>query len=74
VNHIVPDALSDTAGVSLFPVTVLLGRHAIVRAVWIGYRPGMETEIERYVDRVLSQEESNVEGRNPNDEGMSKSK
>ena len=40
-----------------FPTTLLLGRHGVIRAVWVGYRPGVETEIERYVDKVLSEEE-----------------
>jgi cytochrome c biogenesis protein CcmG, thiol:disulfide interchange protein DsbE len=40
-----------------FPTTVLLDRRGIIRAVWVGYRPGVETEMERYISMVL--EESN---------------
>jgi thiol-disulfide isomerase/thioredoxin len=38
-----------------FPTSVLLDRRGVIRAVWVGYRPGMETEMERYIDRVLGE-------------------
>jgi thiol-disulfide isomerase/thioredoxin len=57
LNQVVPDAMDAGSGISLFPTTVLLDRHGLIRAVWIGYRPGVETEMERYVDQVLSEEE-----------------
>jgi thiol-disulfide isomerase/thioredoxin len=57
VDRLIPDALDKISGVSLFPLTVLLDRRGTIRAIWIGYRPGVETEIERYVDRVLSEED-----------------
>jgi cytochrome c biogenesis protein CcmG, thiol:disulfide interchange protein DsbE len=40
-----------------FPTTILLDRRGTIRAVWVGYRPGVETEMERYISMVL--EESN---------------
>jgi thiol-disulfide isomerase/thioredoxin len=49
-------ALDQVVPFDGFPFTVLLGRHGVVRGVWVGYRPGVETEIERYVDQVLSEE------------------
>jgi thiol-disulfide isomerase/thioredoxin len=39
-----------------FPTTVLLDRRGVIRAVWVGYRPGTETEIEHFVDKLLSEE------------------
>ena len=39
-----------------YPLTVLLDRGGVIRAVWVGYRPGAETEMERYIDRVLEEE------------------
>jgi thiol-disulfide isomerase/thioredoxin len=38
-----------------YPTSVLLDRHGVVRDVWVGYRPGVETEMERRVDEVLSE-------------------
>ena len=39
-----------------FPTTLLLGRGGVIRAVWVGYRPGLETEMERYIGMVLDRE------------------
>ncbi len=36
-----------------YPLTVLLDRKGVIRAVWVGYRPGAETEMERHIDMVL---------------------
>jgi thiol-disulfide isomerase/thioredoxin len=38
-----------------YPLTVLLDRRGVIRAVWVGYRPGAETEMERYIDMVLEE-------------------
>ncbi len=40
-----------------FPTTVLVDRLGVVRAVWVGYRPGVETQMERYVGVVLNENE-----------------
>lgn len=52
-------ALQQVLGLkgSAFPTTVLLDRQGILRAVWIGYRPGLETEMERITDDVLQETE-----------------
>jgi cytochrome c biogenesis protein CcmG, thiol:disulfide interchange protein DsbE len=55
-DQIVPEAVDHSSGVSLFPLTLLLDRRGVVRAVWLGYRPGAETEMERYIDMVLEEE------------------
>ncbi len=47
------DDLIDFRG---YPTTVLLDRSGVIRAVWVGYRPGMETEMERHVGTVLEEE------------------
>ncbi len=39
-----------------FPTTLLLDRRGVIRAVWVGYRPGVETEMERYVSTLLDEE------------------
>jgi thiol-disulfide isomerase/thioredoxin len=57
-DQLIPDAVDEGSGVSLFPLAVLLDRRGAVRAIWIGYRPGTETEIERYVDKVLNETEN----------------
>jgi cytochrome c biogenesis protein CcmG, thiol:disulfide interchange protein DsbE len=38
-----------------FPTTVLLDRRGAIRAVWVGYRPGVETEMERYIGVALEE-------------------
>ncbi len=48
------DKQSDIEG---FPTTVLLDRHGLIRAVWVGYRRGAETEMERYIDTLLDEKE-----------------
>ena len=61
IDQLIPDAVQEIGGVPLFPLTVLLDRQGVIRAIWIGYRPGVETEIERYVDKVLSETEEKPE-------------
>lgn len=39
-----------------YPTTVLLDRRGVIRAVWLGYRPGREIEMERYVNKILDEE------------------
>ena len=39
-----------------YPTTVLLDRRGVIRAVWAGYRPGMETEMERHIGTLLDEE------------------
>ncbi len=46
-------AVTDFAGV---PTTLLLDRHGVIRAIWKGYGPGVETEMERYIAMVLAEE------------------
>ncbi len=46
-------AVTDFAG---FPTTLLLDRHGVIRAIWKGYGPGVETEMERYISLVLAEE------------------
>jgi len=38
-----------------YPTTILLDRRGVIRAVWAGYRAGVETEMERIVDAVLNE-------------------
>jgi thiol-disulfide isomerase/thioredoxin len=38
-----------------YPTTVLLDRRGVIRAVWVGYRRGMETEMERHIGMVLEE-------------------
>jgi hypothetical protein len=39
----------------------LLDRRAVIRAVWVGYRPGVETEMERYISTLLDEENKPAE-------------
>jgi cytochrome c biogenesis protein CcmG, thiol:disulfide interchange protein DsbE len=54
-------AVDQVIGFEGFPTTVLLDRYGVIRAVWSGYRPGVETEIERYVDKILSETDDQQE-------------
>jgi len=40
-----------------YPTTLLLDRRGAVRAVWTGYRPGVETEMERWIGTLLEGKE-----------------
>jgi thiol-disulfide isomerase/thioredoxin len=42
----------------LFPLTLLLDGKGVIRAVWLGYRAGVETEMERYIGMVLEEEKT----------------
>lgn len=39
-----------------FPTTLLLDRDGVIRAVWVGYWSGMETEMERTIGMILDKE------------------
>jgi thiol-disulfide isomerase/thioredoxin len=38
-----------------YPTTVLLDRNGIIRAIWLGYEPGTETEMEQLVSKLLAE-------------------
>ena len=48
-------AVDETIALEGYPTTILLDRRGVVRAVWVGYRPGVETEMERVIDEILSE-------------------
>jgi thiol-disulfide isomerase/thioredoxin len=48
-------AVDQIIGFDGYPTSVLLDRHGAIRAVWAGYRPGVETEMERFIDEILSE-------------------
>ncbi len=39
-----------------FPTTLLLNRRGEIRAIWVGYRPGVEIEMEQHIDAILNEE------------------
>jgi len=58
-----PDARTLSAAGRLtnspgFPTTLLLDRRGVIRAVWIGYRPGSETEMEQWIGDLLDEKET----------------
>jgi cytochrome c biogenesis protein CcmG, thiol:disulfide interchange protein DsbE len=57
-DNMTESAIDQLIGFEGFPTTLLLDRRGVIRAVWVGYRSGVETEIERFVDRVLSEDRS----------------
>jgi len=54
-------ALGNLIALDSYPTTVLLDRRSVIRAVWVGYRPGMETEMERYIGAILDEENKPLE-------------
>jgi len=48
-------SVDQVIGFEGYPTSVLLDRKGIVRAVWVGYLPGMETEVERSIGSVLEE-------------------
>ena len=48
-------AFRQLGGRSVFPTTVLLDGQGMVRAVWVGYAPGVMEEIERRVVSLLAE-------------------
>jgi thiol-disulfide isomerase/thioredoxin len=50
------NALGRIVNMEGYPTTLLLDHHGIIRAVWVGYRPGVETEMERYISRLLDED------------------
>ena len=38
-----------------YPLSLLLDRKGVIRAVWSSYRPGVETEMERFIDMLLEE-------------------
>jgi cytochrome c biogenesis protein CcmG, thiol:disulfide interchange protein DsbE len=38
-----------------YPTSVLLDRQGVIRAIWVGYRPGLETEMERHIGLLLEE-------------------
>jgi thiol-disulfide isomerase/thioredoxin len=51
------DAVDQMIGFDGFPTTLLVDRQGVIRAVWVGYQPGVETEMETYVGKVLAESE-----------------
>ena len=48
--------LSTLMDMESFPTTILLDRNGVIRAVWVGYHPGAETEMERYIGMYLEKD------------------
>ncbi|MCE5302520.1 MAG: TlpA family protein disulfide reductase [Planctomycetaceae bacterium] len=42
-------------GFNGFPTTLLVDRRGVIRAVWAGYRPGMEEEVGQFVEQFLAE-------------------
>jgi len=49
-------ALGARVPLAGFPTSVLVDRQGVIRAVWSGYRTGMEIEMERLIGQVLTEE------------------
>jgi hypothetical protein len=47
--------LDSVIGDFAFPTTILLDRDGIIRAVWVGYGSGDQRQMERLVERLLTE-------------------
>ena len=47
-------AIAGEVGLSSYPTTILLDKNSIIRAVWIGYMPGSEEEMQLEIERLLA--------------------
>jgi thiol-disulfide isomerase/thioredoxin len=52
-DHSARSALAETIEFSGYPMTFAIDRQGVVRAVWAGYRPGMEENVESVVASLL---------------------
>ncbi len=53
-NRQILASLTDMQGFG-YPTTVLLDRSGIIRALWIGYQPGFESQMEQLVSQLLAE-------------------
>lgn len=51
------EAMAPVINFDGFPTSVLLDRRGVIRAIWVGYRPGVENEIEKQILKVLNESE-----------------
>jgi thiol-disulfide isomerase/thioredoxin len=49
------EAIFQVVGQFGYPTTLLVGRDGAIRAIWIGYAPGMERQMRQFVEQALSQ-------------------
>jgi thiol-disulfide isomerase/thioredoxin len=47
-------AVDRVIGFQGFPTSLLLDRQGVIRAVWVGYQPGTEAEIEDHIEKELA--------------------
>jgi hypothetical protein len=52
------DAFRQVAGRTGFPTNFVLDRRGVIRAVWVGYGPGLENEMKSTVRRLLREQET----------------
>lgn len=52
VTRLAFDELERFAG---YPTTILLDRQGIIRAVWVGYRPGVERDMRQRIDSLAAE-------------------
>jgi thiol-disulfide isomerase/thioredoxin len=46
-------AAGQVVDVQYFPTTLLLDRHGVIRAIWVGYEPGTEKQMEENIEKAL---------------------
>ncbi|MEN6450625.1 MAG: TlpA disulfide reductase family protein [Thermoguttaceae bacterium] len=57
-NSITLSAVDAAIGFQAYPTTLLLDRSGVIRAIWVGYRPGVETEMEQEIGKLLDEPEA----------------
>jgi len=47
-------AVNEAVGFEGYPTTLLIDRQGVIRKRWVGYRPGVEAEMEQAIEELLS--------------------
>ena len=55
-------AIDRVIGFDGFPTNVLLDCKGVIRAVWVGYQPGVEREVANYIEMLLNEAIANGSG------------
>jgi thiol-disulfide isomerase/thioredoxin len=55
-NFISRNAVNEASRFEGYPTTLLLDRQGVIRSMWVGYRLGVEAEMEEQIDRVLAEQ------------------
>lgn len=53
-------AVNQAVGFEGYPTTLLIDRQGVIRKTWVGYTPGVEKEMQRAIEELLAEGQSQV--------------